>query len=218
MSLLDSPVACSVQRITKLQHQLILGCHLLDTRLQTWRQKTLCWDENVDKAANFDDPACHIVVSNSNEKSKHLYAIMHSCKYLLMKDMVLSWTWKAYNIFIDHHICWAKRALIRHEVVACGVVTPIEAGPTPRPTVGAAVALAPRDSHTPSSSAQTHLGTRQTSGDAANVSSTELPAGRTLVGLSLETKFGVGVWFLATLFGEQDILNLRLQLYCLLCS
>ena len=150
--------------------------------------------------------------------SKHLYAIMHSCKYLLLKDMVLSWTWKAYNIFIDHHICWAKRALIRHEVVACGVVTPIEAGPTPRPIVGAAVALAPRDSHTPSSSAQTHLGTRQTSGDAANVSSTELPAGRTLVGLSLETKFGVGVWFLATLFGEQDILNLRLQLYCLLCS
>ena len=33
--------------------------------------------------------------------------------------------------------------------LACGVVPPIEAGPTPRPTVGAAVALAPRPAGQP---------------------------------------------------------------------
>ena len=68
MSLLDSP--CGMQRTTKLQqHHLLLWRQLLDTRLQTGRQKTLCWDENVDKAANLDDPslACHTVEYNTEK-------------------------------------------------------------------------------------------------------------------------------------------------------
>ena len=197
MSLLDSPVACSVsQSFNDITSSWVATFWTPSSRLGG--KKRFVGMKMLKKLQILMTlPATLLYSTAVKNLSKHLYAIMHSCKYLLLKD--ISWTWKVYNIFIDHHICWAQRALVRHEVVACGVVTPIEAGPTPRPIVGAAVALAPRDSHTPSSSAQTHLGMRQTSGDAANVSSTELPAGRTLVGLSLETKFGVGVQFLETL-------------------
>ena len=122
--------------------------------------------------------------------SKHLYAIMHSCKYLLLKDMVLSWTWKAYKCFYWSSHLFSTEGIIRHEVVwlgrlVCVALAPRPAG-QPHPLQQRAVRLTPS-------------GTRRTSGDAANVSSTELPAGRTLVGLSLETKFGVGVQFLETL-------------------